>query len=90
VNKKKHKNTLGGKNMEILFLKIAVRTAVVAMSKVCNHHAQEIVLRLSKDLKINYMLRINTRFRMSDTFISNTFCAYRSSQVDKVCEVFET
>jgi hypothetical protein len=31
VNKKKHKNTLGGKNMELLILKIAVCTATVGL-----------------------------------------------------------
>jgi hypothetical protein len=31
VNKNKHKNTLGKKNMELLILKIALRTAAVGL-----------------------------------------------------------
>jgi len=48
------------------------------------------VLPLSKDLKMNFILRIKTRFTVSGTFIRNIICDYHSSQVDKMCEVFET
>ena len=61
----------------------------LAISNVLNQHAHEVVLSLSKGLKINFILRVNTRFGTSDAFIRNTICAYHSCQ-DKVCEVFET
>lgn len=74
------------KNMELLIFNFKHFSACcngwLAISNVPNQHAHDIVLLLSKDLKINFIFRINTKFRMSFTVISNTICAYHSGQVD--------